>query len=96
MSTNICGKERKVVNLQFATQKEKLPFAALSIAMSSVWYKACLDYPGIRNLLGWGTLCIQRAGPSATLGDLARQRQLDPYGSFLYETLESLFKKSIF
>lgn len=38
-------------------------------------------------------LSAYRAGPSATLGYLARLGQLDPYGSFLYETLEPLFKK---
>lgn len=47
----------------------------------------CLD--------GGLSVCIQRAWPRAILGDLARQRQLDAYGSFLYETLEPLFKRSM-
>lgn len=60
MSASSCNKERKAVNLQFATRKDKLPFAALSIATSSIRYKAFLDYSDIRNLLGWGTFCLGR------------------------------------
>lgn len=87
MSTSICSKERKVVNLQFSTQKDKLPCP--QFGMKPGWIILTSEIcPDVRV-----SVCIQRAGPSTTLEDLTRQRQLDPYGSFLYETLESLLKK---
>lgn len=94
VSASICMKERKGVNLQFATQKCKFPFVVLCIDISSIWYKACLDHSGIRNILGLSGW-VQEARPSANLGYLARQRQLHPYGSFSYECLATVILRSV-
>lgn len=73
-------------NINCLLQLFLLPHPQFGIKLSWIILisEICLD----GGLFVW----VERAEPSATLGDLARQRQLNPYGSFLYETLEQLFK----
>lgn len=96
MSASICMKERKAVNLQFATQKCKFPLQHFLLThpqfcIKCAWIILVLEIYLDGGLAGW----IQGARPSANLGHLARQRQLDPYGSFLYESLATVIQTSV-